>query len=253
MGLFVVLLVWYVLLPKLELSINPSLPGVGEIAERVAPPEPPETITVSISKDGFKPARFQMAIGQPLTRLSEQRPKEIAEEPEYAGKKQLYGWLDLGIQENNRHYFCFDEQSDGQYLLHFDRNKNGDLTDDGDAVEFERSAHGGPGGSLVTVPWSQLTDDAPFKGDFDVWIFSNKRTWAEQSIAHHSRTHLAGTITLSGREYKALLVDRYKNDGDLTNDGIAIDLNGNGRFDGWEYRHSKHVIDGKSYHFNVTW
>ena len=90
-----------------------------------------QTISVSIVKDQFEPTRFQMSTNIPFqSRLTKTRPKEITKEPSYNGTPQWYGWLDLGSQENKRHYFCFDQQDNGQLLLYFDHNNNGDLTDD---------------------------------------------------------------------------------------------------------------------------
>jgi len=216
-----------------------------------------ETINILVTADSFSPARSRGASHKPdQTQLSEKRPENITKEPKYTGTRQWYGWLDLGSREDKRHYICFDQQENGQFLLHFDRNKNGDLSDDGKAFKNQGSGDGGPGGfaSKINVPWHQLADNAPFKGNFDVWLFSNKGGWQQQHrISHYSRTQLSGSVTIAGKEYEAALIDTDYNDGDLTNDGIAIDLNSNGKLDADERPQSKYEIDGKNYEFKVTW
>ena len=215
-----------------------------------------KTISISIIKDGFAPApsRFGTYSGY-QTKLSEKRPDKIAKEPVYAGRKQWYGRLDLGTQENKGHYFCLDLQENGQFLLYFDRNKNADLSDDGSALRNEGSGGGGPGGfaCLISVPWSRLVDAVSFEGDFDSWLFCNEGSWGSSAISHYSNTSLMGRVAIGDEVYEGLLIDTKYNDGDLTNDGISIDLNRNGRVDKDERPRSKYVLDGTTYEFEVTW
>jgi len=217
-----------------------------------------ETVTISITEDGFSPAPFRRAAGKTFALLSNERPETIIKEPKYTGTTQWYGSLDLGTRKVKRHYFCFDQQENGQFLLYFDRNKNGDLTDDCKALKNQGSGAGGPDGfgCKVSLPWNQMSDNAVFLGNFDLWLFSTakKERWAKQPhILYYSRANLSGSVTLEGKKYKALLYDMNKSDGDLTNDGIAIDLNENGKIDVDEHPRSEHEIDGKTYEFKVTW
>ena len=64
---------------------------------------------------------------------------------------------------------------------------------------------------------------------------------------------LAGTILIDGNRYSAYLIDTGYNDADLTNDGIAIDLNRDGKIGREESSKETHVIEGKRYTFDIAW
>jgi hypothetical protein len=73
------------------------------------------------------------------------------------------------------------------------------------------------------------------------------------AASHYSRTALKGTISVNGRHYTAYVIDTGYNDADLTNDGIAIDLNGDGRINEGEGPAKAFLIGKRRYRFVVTW
>ena len=224
----------------------------------------PETLAatagyyVLVGLNGFKPVTMQApASSTPLNiQLAEERYSSILKEPEYTGRKQWYGYMDLGNRKNRRYHFVLDHQNSQILLLYFDRNNNLDLSDDGMPLRNTGSGSGAPGefACRISIPWKQLILDAPFDDDFNIWFFSNRAGWENgRRVSHYSQTQLQGTIQIDGTEYTAWLVDRGPNDADLTNDGILIDLNSNGKVDPDEKAEIVHTIGTEHIQFNISW
>jgi hypothetical protein len=185
------------------------------------------------------------------TALEGDRPEAIEREPEYGGVRRWYGHLDLGNRPQRRYYLALDEQADGSFLLYFDRNQNGDLSDDGGPL---RNMGTGPYAATVVLPWDRLIANSPFAGDFKIWFFVHEAGWRKGYFAnHYSRTQLRSEIVIDGTAYMALLVDRGVNDADLTNDGVMVDTNRNGKIDDGDARGYTVVIGGKSWPVEVLW
>jgi hypothetical protein len=215
-------------------------------------------INLSIGKDGFVPVGFLgSARWSPLNnQLTRDRSSSISKEPAYRGREQWYGYINLGNRKNNRFHFALDQQSDATWSLYFDKNNNGDLTDDGAPLRNQGSGAGGPGGfaCTISIPWPVLIEDSWFTGDFNIWFFSNESGWEHgKRVSHYSRTQLQGKIRIGNYDYMALLIDQGDNDADLTNDGVALDLNRDGKIDRNETPQTVHKINGETYAFNVSW
>ena len=192
-------------------------------------------LSVTISANGFEPVEFQIGAGStPLNvPLSGDRPAALRREPAYEGSQQWYGVFTLGspVQE---FAFALDLLPNGKFAMWFDVDANGDLTDDGAPRMNQGSGDGGPGGfaTILRVPWRALTAEAPFDGEFSIWFYSNKLGWKRgQRASHYSRTQLKGRQLIGDREYVAWIADSGYNDADLTNDGMWVDLNANGKAD----------------------
>ncbi len=75
-------------------------------------------------------------------------------------------------------------------------------------------------------------------------------------MGHYSRTQLRGSLTVHGKTYLAYIGETGVNDADFTNDGIYLDVNGNGKI---EYRaerighHQVALIDEREYWFDIRW
>jgi len=74
-------------------------------------------------------------------------------------------------------------------------------------------------------------------------------------MRYYSMTQLQGDLLLKGKRYTAYLADNGPVDGDYRNDGISIDLNGDGKID----RKSElfplgkpALINGEMYSFRIT-
>ena len=215
-------------------------------------------INLSIGKDGFVPVEFLgSARWSPLNnQLTRDRSDAIRKIPDFKGREQWHGYIDLGNRDNKRFYFVLDQQSDATWSLYFDKNNNGDLTDDGAPLRNRGSGAGGAGGfaCTISIPWPVLIEGSRFTGDFNIWFFSNRAGWEQgKRVSHYSRTQLQGKLRIGNHDYMALLIDQGDNDADLTNDGVAIDLNRDGKIDQDEPPQAVHKINGEAYAFNVSW
>ena len=150
---------------------------------------------------------------------------------------------------------ALDLLPDGAFRIWFDGNGNGDLTDDGPPRANASSWDGGPGGfaTELQVPWRLLSDRAPFQEPFRIWFFSNPAGWRQGHLAsHYSRTQLRGAVTEDGVRRTAWVVDLGYNDGDLTNDGLWVDRDGDGRTSADEWVPPEEDADGRAAVW-VTW
>ncbi len=218
----------------------------------------PGIVNLSIGSHGFSPVNFKgSATSDSLNiKLTKKKYNGINAEPDYSGMVQWYGYMDLGNRHNRRFYLVLDLQRDETFVMYFDKNKNGNLTDDGKPLLNKGSGDGGPGGFArqLSIPWPILIENSPFEGDFNIWFFSNKSGWGRGNrVSHYSQTQLEGRLSIAGNEYMVLLVDKGYNDADLTNDGVRIDLNGNDKIDRDERASNTHEINGQNYTFDVMW
>jgi hypothetical protein len=244
---------------------------------RSAPPAPPPTQTlppsplygkayhedamkhatpvqVSLRQNGFVPVGMTVAASwNTPTLLSPVPPPRIIKEPAYQGSSQRYGVLKLGTMANALYDFVFDLIAGPHPVLYFDANQNGDLTDDGKPLINQGT---GIFATRIDLPWQRLIKEVTFPGQFQLWFFTNDALWKQGSVAHYSRTQLKGTVHVAGKTYLAYIADARDNDADFTNDGIAIDVNGDGEIDrDREVFPPQQVahIHGKDYVFRITW
>lgn len=223
--------------------------------KKIAEADATETVDIRIARDGFQPQRSPVGLpGSEVTKLVTDRPNGLAKEPSYTGSEQWYGVLTLGSPKSQEYVFCLDQQPGDTFRLYFDINRNGDLTDDGGPLA-DQATPAGPGvfARQVSIPWKTLVPDCPFQGDFKIWFFINEEGWKRKAVSHYSQTALRGVVSIAGKRYPTYLIDHDYNDADLTNDGVAIDVNGNGKIDADAGPKETHIIGGKAYRFVVTW
>ncbi|MCU0972032.1 MAG: hypothetical protein MUF57_09695, partial [Gammaproteobacteria bacterium] len=99
--------------------------------------------------------------------------------------------------------------------LYVDRNRNGDFTDDGEALRSEGSGRFAAG---LKLPLAEVTGGR-LEGIYDLWVYLDDRR--DDQLHVYSRTQLAGEVSVEGRRIPAVLADNVLLDGDYTNDGIA--------------------------------
>jgi hypothetical protein len=232
-----------------------------------APPAPPygkdyyenamkhaRPVDVSIQRHGFIPVEMQVAARwKTSTPLSPTPPARVTRHPVYQGSSQRYGTLRLGTRENTLYDFVFDLISGPHPIVYFDANQNGDLSDDGKPLTNQGS---GIFATAITLPFRRLLREGSFPGEYTLWFFTNDSLWKRQAIAHYSRTQLKGIVHIAGKSYVAYIADAGDNDADFTNDGLSVDLNGDGDID----RHGEYFppdrvahIHGKDYAFVISW
>jgi eukaryotic-like serine/threonine-protein kinase len=188
-------------------------------------------------------------------RLSPERPPEITKEPEYPGTP-FYGTLELGAEANVRFPLAMAVASDGRATLVFDYNRNGDLTDD---VAPDMNGWRDRYAAQIHFPFDRVHPGATLynklsvelKIGHDDWAASSGDKWLEYSIMPMLRVD----VDIHGVRHWIILADSGRMDGDLTNDGVEIDLDQNGRIGAGEnpFPGEPVVIQGDTYFFDVAW
>jgi thiol-disulfide isomerase/thioredoxin len=172
------------------------------------------------SSEGFP---MGLAAGQSDAQPSTERPcKTLSAEPAYHSKQVYYGYLRLGNAEDNRFVYAIDESDKSPWFGYFDRNNNGDLTDDGPPciisanVEFDVA---------VVLP-NGKTVHRPYK----IWQWPNNQT-STPSIRFYSVCHHQAKLHVNGQTITAVAFEQYNHDALYHDDGIWLDVNGDNRID----------------------
>ncbi len=231
-------------------------------ASQAAPPtdrdrqamEQATVVPVSISKD-FTMVDLQIESSwRPYSnKLFPSPPVELNAEPAYEGRSRLYGQLNIGTFPDKIYLLALDLIDSPSPVLYFDKNGNRDLTDDGGPVASQR-----PGifGADIRIPISSLVKELDWDRDYNLWLFTNDSMWDKGYVSHYSTTQLRGKVEIDGKTYLAIIAEQGYNDADFTNDGIRLDLNGDGKIDGkTETVGPGNVveIDGRKYVFDIDW
>ncbi|MES9962557.1 MAG: hypothetical protein ABW116_03370 [Candidatus Sedimenticola sp. 20ELBAFRAG] len=181
-------------------------------------------LVLSLSK-GFRPAGFKIGAVQKRLQLSNHPDRLFKRLPDFTGPSQKYGVITLGVGQQYR--FVLDTVPSG-YRLYLDRNRNGDLTDDGPPVENQGK---GRFAATLSLPMDRVTGVSQLQGEYQLWVFANNNSWRQNTLGYYSRTQLQGRLRLGGHLFTAYLADNLVLDGDYRNDGISIDLDGDGKID----------------------
>ncbi|MBI4388645.1 MAG: DUF4124 domain-containing protein [Nitrospinae bacterium] len=245
-------------IPKPKTSAKEAAP-----APESQPPARPVLASEEISPDGEVVVRFPIADGgfvptlmkvaatdHPAIRLTESKPKTVTAEPDHEGTGRKYGALRVGTAKKNLYVFALDVLPGSKPVLYFDRNQNGDLTDDGAPLTNQGT---GLFAAAISIPFKQIIKETEFPGDYVLWLYTDRQA---EKVTYYSRSQLQGKVIFGGREYLVYLADYVNNDADFTNDGINIDLNGDGKINRSNeyFKHGTAAeIDGIKYRFKIEW
>ncbi len=182
--------------------------------------------------------------------LTTQKPAGITKEPAYRTTPK-YGVIHVGNGPNSTYYLALDEPPSGDWKIYFDKNRNGDLTDDGDGAWSKKSERGGRtmyglNEYIVRASWGTPTRETS-SGDYGLAFYRFTNLPALLMFREAARE---GTVTVDGKPHKALLAD---NDADalyskpLDDEGrpegggkpgrpiwLIVDLADQGKFDAHE-------------------
>jgi hypothetical protein len=182
------------------------------------------------------------------TPLSATVPRNLEGLPVFRGREQRYGALSFanGVEMP----MVLDAALDG-YRLYVDRNLNGDLGDDGPGYTNQGT---GLFATLVPLPLSLVTGREAWDGEYVLWLYTGGKERPPASMRFYARTQLQGEVALPAGRFDVFLADNGPSDGDFSNDGIAVDLDRDGRIDLQEefFEPGRNVVvDGARYRFVV--
>jgi hypothetical protein len=204
-------------------------------------------LNISIAS-AFRPVGFVVPARSHKLPLADSPDRLYKRLPRFSGTGQKYGAVRLMSGQEYR--FALDMLDEG-FQLYLDSNRNGDLTDDGAPLG---NAGTGLFANKLQFPLSRVTGIAQLSGDYELWVFTNNQSWSENSLRAYARTQLSGQLKLGGNTYRAYLADNHLLDGDFTNDGIGIDLNGDGKIESLEYLPpgGQIKVGDRTYRVNIT-
>jgi len=212
------------------------------------------SVPVSISGDGFQPVDMAIRVkGHGLIDLVDRPPESIHNIAKYKGNIQKYGILSLGVRSDRTFGFSLDIPAEGHPEMHMDRNQNKDLTDDGPAIPNQGT---GWFAAAVRIPIRRVIENADFSGDYSTWMFTRADYYGKNELRRYSQTQLKGRVRIGDRVFAAFIADSDAHDADYTNDGLCLDVNGDGKIDdgrecagpGGPIR-----IGGLKYVFQIRW
>jgi thiol-disulfide isomerase/thioredoxin len=138
------------------------------------------------------------------------KPAQVKKEPAYRAKP-TYGILRVGDGPKNDFVVAFDEPADADWKVYIDKNRNGDLTDDGDGDwkakrTGERAMYG-----VLEVPLRASYGTATTETS------SSEYTIAMYKFVQGARTFIyrqssrVGNVVVNGKSHKAILVENDAN------------------------------------------
>ncbi len=139
--------------------------------------------------------------------LTDKKPAGITKEPTYVGKVK-YGVIHLGNGPKSTYFVALDEPEKGDFKIYLDKNRNGDLTDDGDGAWSKRNdAHGrvvyGVNEYVLRASWGTPTRETS-SGDYGIGLY---RIVGLEPLLSYRLASRVGTVTVAGKPHKALLVE----------------------------------------------
>ncbi|MEJ2529421.1 MAG: hypothetical protein P8Z39_04910, partial [Gammaproteobacteria bacterium] len=211
-----------------ELHDQPDLVESAPIAAEKQPSDQikitPLQLDVSIGL-GFRPVGFKIAAVSQTIPLSRKPGGQLRHLPTLASTQPWYGVINLA--HGSEYGFVLDLAAGGSRMF-IDLNRNGDLRDDGEPLVNQGD---GAFAHQLALPLAKVTGIPKLTGVYRLWIFTDPASLEKGKIRYYSMTQLQGVLLLKGRRYTAFLADNGPVDGDYRNDGISIDLDGDGKIE----------------------
>ncbi|MEM9083245.1 MAG: TlpA disulfide reductase family protein [Planctomycetota bacterium] len=133
------------------------------------------------------------------------RPESITAEPNYQGTVS-YGTIPLGDAANAAHVLALEKREGGNSRIFFDKNNNGDLTDDGDGTwthikKPEDAPHSFTLDAIAQASYSEAERTSPV----GVRVYYRD---GDERASYHRIGARVGTVTIDGSELPVTLVDQ---------------------------------------------
>ena len=226
-------------------------------------PTAPADVRLELLSTGLS-ERYASRMPQKLT-LSRDKPATLFKQPEQLASP-LYGALKFGVAQDGTKpetLFILDEPKSAPGRLYVDTNQNGDLTDD-ESFDWTLQPQTYATGRQVVMYSAQARVKLSKSVEAPIVHLGLYRFDPNDSRMAHNATTLyyyrdyarAGTISLDGQAFSALLVDEASagdfrgQDGAAAGVTLVVDANRNGAFEphneGFDIRRPFSIL-GKSY------
>ncbi len=189
------------------------------ISSRAADDTKPKTQNVKFQLDpsalnGAKESKARLGyMPTPIT-LTDVKPAGIKKEPKYLGKPRVRydppwrTWAAIHLL-----YLAFDEPSSGDWKIYVDKNRNGDLTDDGDGAwakkggSADRTVYGVKTTTFLrAASWGTSTYERGH-GDYGIGIYRIGTASLANTALMYRQGARVGTVKVDGKAHKAILVE----------------------------------------------
>jgi peroxiredoxin len=140
-----------------------------------------------------------------------EKPAQVKKEPTYRATPK-YSVLKVGDGPNSETVVAYDEPSDADWKVYIDKNRNGDLTDDGDGDwkgkrTGERAMYG-----VLEVPLRASYGTATKETSSSEYVIGMYRFVAGGGrTLMYRQSSRVGTLTIAGKTHKAILVENDAN------------------------------------------
>ena len=215
--------------------VRVSPPRAAAGGSRPRPPVQPTEGVLRIDLD--RDFRY-VATGWPMGRsVSQTALPGLAREPREdlrlpadlggPGSDIYFGYFAMGNGADRTFSFALVGDA-GSWALHVDSNNNEDLSDDG-------VPHFNEGTGMILATQTSLDVEVvgpsgePAIRPYHLWVWFDEDDAEQPSRGRfYSRNHFAGVLALGGNEFAASAFEMVGHDGLFRDDGICIDLSGDG-------------------------
>ena len=169
-------------------------------------------------------------------KLSDKKPSQITREPQYRAKPK-YGIFHLGNGPKGDYAFALDEPANADFKIYIDKNRNGDLTDDGDGAWNTKRTKGrvmyGVMDVTLRASYGTATHETG-ESDYTIGLY---RFPDLPALICYRETARTGRVEVDGKAHHATLVENdadgvYNNKADSKTAHpiwLVVDLNDDGK------------------------
>jgi len=215
-----------------------------------------QSSSLTLSEKGAVKARLGYFPVQ--IKLTDAKPKQVTKEPQYRAKPQ-YGIIHLGNGPKSDFVFALDEPKDADFKIYIDKNRNGDLTDDGDGAWNTKRTKGRVMYGVMDVTLRASYGTPNKETGFSDYTLGLYRFPDLPSLITYRETARVGRIDIDGKGHHVTLVE---NDADGIYDKSAtaagsrpiwlvVDVNDDGKGETVDIR-APFKLAGKAYEAKVS-
>ncbi len=193
-------------------------------------------------------------------KLTDVKPSQIKNEPSYRDKPK-YGIIHVGNGPKSEYVFALDEPKDADAKIYIDKNRNGDLTDDGDGAWNTKRTKGRLMYGVMDVTLRASYGNSKQETSSSDYTLGLYRFPDLPSLITYRETSRAGRVRIDGKGHHAILVENdadgvYNKSTDAAKAAskpiwLLVDTKDDGKFETVDAR-APFKLDGKAYEAKVS-